>query len=173
MEISAPDIHLGVGSSSHGKMTGEMLARIEEVLVERKPDMRMPEEQNRIVTDHLYSLLFCPTDSAVTNQTKVGITRGVYQVGDIMLCATLHYWCKVEEQLASGGTFLPGLAFGAHIRCIAPVGHFAMLELEIRYSRIITDSGNVQKKGYFSASRASPCATRPSGPRPSRRAETH
>jgi UDP-GlcNAc3NAcA epimerase len=44
----------------------------------------MPEEINRVISDHLSTLLFCPTDRAVDNLKKEGITRGVYQVGDVM-----------------------------------------------------------------------------------------
>jgi UDP-N-acetylglucosamine 2-epimerase len=53
--------------------------------------MRMPEEQNRILTDHLSTWLFCPTDTAVKNLGREGITNGVHQVGDIMYDATLYY----------------------------------------------------------------------------------
>lgn len=44
----------------------------------------MPEEQNRVVADHLSTLLFCPTDAAVRNLAAEGITRGVHLVGDVM-----------------------------------------------------------------------------------------
>ena len=45
----------------------------------------MPEEQNRVVTDHLSAILFCPTETAVRNLGAEGITRGVHLVGDVML----------------------------------------------------------------------------------------
>jgi len=44
----------------------------------------MPEEINRVLTDHVSSLLFCPTPTAVKNLKREGITRGVYLVGDVM-----------------------------------------------------------------------------------------
>lgn len=44
----------------------------------------MPEEQNRIVTDHLSQLLFVPTRVAVQNLAREGITDGVHVVGDVM-----------------------------------------------------------------------------------------
>jgi UDP-GlcNAc3NAcA epimerase len=44
----------------------------------------MPEEINRILSDQVSDLLFCPTDAAVENLKKEGITDGVHQVGDVM-----------------------------------------------------------------------------------------
>ncbi len=44
----------------------------------------MPEEINRVLTDHVSTLLFCPTDAAVENLAKEGITQGVHRVGDVM-----------------------------------------------------------------------------------------
>jgi UDP-GlcNAc3NAcA epimerase len=39
MEIPEPDVNLGIGSRTHGRMTGEMLAAIEILLMERRPDI--------------------------------------------------------------------------------------------------------------------------------------
>lgn len=39
MGIPAPDYHLGIGSGSHGHQTGEMLKKIEEVIISEKPDV--------------------------------------------------------------------------------------------------------------------------------------
>jgi len=44
----------------------------------------MPEEINRVVADHLSTLLFCPSQTAVNNLAAEGITRGVHLVGDVM-----------------------------------------------------------------------------------------
>ena len=44
----------------------------------------MPEEINRVVTDHLSSLLFCPSQTAVDNLATEGITKGVHLIGDVM-----------------------------------------------------------------------------------------
>jgi UDP-N-acetylglucosamine 2-epimerase len=45
----------------------------------------MPEEVNRVVADHVSSLLLCPTNAAVANLAAEGITDGVALVGDVML----------------------------------------------------------------------------------------
>lgn len=42
----------------------------------------MPEEQNRILTDHISDLLFCPTETAVNHLKNEGITKGVSLTGD-------------------------------------------------------------------------------------------
>ncbi len=50
----------------------------------------MPEEQNRLLTDHISDLLLCPTQTAVENLKKEGITSGVIHTGDIMYDAVLR-----------------------------------------------------------------------------------
>jgi UDP-GlcNAc3NAcA epimerase len=59
------------------------LAHVEAGL--RSFDMRMPEEVNRVLTDRLSRLLFCPSETAVANLAAEGITRGVELVGDVMV----------------------------------------------------------------------------------------
>jgi UDP-GlcNAc3NAcA epimerase len=50
----------------------------------RSFDPSMPEEVNRRLTDHVSTLLFCPTRTAVLNLRREGITKGVHEVGDVM-----------------------------------------------------------------------------------------
>ncbi len=50
----------------------------------RNFDQAMPEEINRVVSDHLSSRLFCPTEVSRQNLHSEGITRGVELVGDVM-----------------------------------------------------------------------------------------
>ena len=58
----------------------------------------MPEEINRILTDHVSSLLFCPTHAAVANLANEGITRGVHHIGDVMYDAALLFGEIVERE---------------------------------------------------------------------------
>lgn len=58
----------------------------------RSFDQSMPEEQNRIVADHLATLLFTPTPAATANLQREGISvEKIAQVGDVMFDATLYY----------------------------------------------------------------------------------
>lgn len=134
LSLAAPDYYLGVGSGLHGEQSGEMLKRIEGVLLKEKPDYvlvygdtnstlagalaaaklhipvahveaglrsfnrRMPEEINRVVTDHLSSLLFCPTETAVENLAREGITAGVKLVGDVMYDVLLYNLRIAQER---------------------------------------------------------------------------
>jgi UDP-N-acetylglucosamine 2-epimerase len=61
----------------------------------RSYNQAMPEEVNRLLTDHLSTFLFCPTDQAVRNLSKEGIKNGerriVKEVGDVMYDSILYY----------------------------------------------------------------------------------
>jgi UDP-N-acetylglucosamine 2-epimerase len=62
----------------------------------------MPEEINRLLTDHLSTLLFCPTAQAVRNLLREGIKNGknkiVKKVGDVMYDSILYYSNIAEKK---------------------------------------------------------------------------
>ena len=58
----------------------------------------MPEEINRVVTDHLSVLLFCPTQTAVHNLAREGVTEHVHAVGDVMYDTTLAAVAHAESR---------------------------------------------------------------------------
>jgi UDP-N-acetylglucosamine 2-epimerase (non-hydrolysing) len=118
--IPAPDVHLGVGSGSHGVQTGAMLSGLDAVLDEHRPDWtlvygdtnstiaaalaavkmhlpvahleaglrsfnrRMPEEHNRVLTDHAADLLLAPTEVAMGHLSNEGLSDRAVNVGDVM-----------------------------------------------------------------------------------------
>jgi len=57
----------------------------------RSFNRRMPEEINRVLTDHVSDILFCPTETAVKNLANEGISVGIYLVGDVMYDCVLFY----------------------------------------------------------------------------------
>ncbi|MDR0573168.1 MAG: UDP-N-acetylglucosamine 2-epimerase (non-hydrolyzing) [Tannerella sp.] len=58
----------------------------------------MPEEINRMLTDHLSSMLFCPTYKAMENLAKENITNGIFYTGDVMYDAALSFGKMAEEK---------------------------------------------------------------------------
>ena len=63
----------------------------------RSFNMAMPEEQNRILTDHISSFLFCPTQTAVKHLKNENITQNVYLIGDVMCDAVLFYLNRIKQ----------------------------------------------------------------------------
>ena len=64
----------------------------------RSFNRRMPEEVNRVLTDHAASLLFAPTETAVAHLAREGISGASVQlVGDVMYDAALFYGEKAER----------------------------------------------------------------------------
>jgi UDP-N-acetylglucosamine 2-epimerase len=63
------------------------LAHVEAGL--RSFNREMPVEHNRVISDHLSTLLFCPTQTAVKNLEHEGISKEVHRVGDVMYDSVL------------------------------------------------------------------------------------
>ncbi len=59
----------------------------------------MPEEINRVLTDHISSLLFCPSPVSVENLRKEGITKNVHEVGDTMTEVLLDIQDRIRDNV--------------------------------------------------------------------------
>jgi UDP-GlcNAc3NAcA epimerase len=165
LDLPPPDHHLGVGSAPHGRQTAQILERLEDVLLQEKPDRvlvygdtnstlagalaavklhiplahveaglrsydrRMPEEINRVLTDHCADLLFCPTVTAVENLAREGITNGVHLVGDVMYDSLLQQTPDAGDarQILRGWGLEPGEYFLATVHRAANTDDAARL----------------------------------------------
>jgi UDP-GlcNAc3NAcA epimerase len=65
----------------------------------RMHDKNIPEEINRVVTDHISSMLFAPTPLCLDNLHREGLTKGVYLTGDVMLDCFLHFSKEAEKRI--------------------------------------------------------------------------
>ncbi len=72
----------------------------------RSGNRAMPEEVNRIATDGLSSLLFCPTEAAVGHLEREGVRKGVHRVGDVMADILRHYEHSIAARRASEPYYL-------------------------------------------------------------------
>lgn len=131
--IPAPDVHLGVGSGSHGEQTGKMLEKLDGVLMDYQPDWvlvygdtnstlaaavsavklhfpiahleaglrsfnrLMPEEHNRVLTDHAADLLLAPTQVAAEHLAREGLAERTVVVGDVMTDVLLTEVAQLDE----------------------------------------------------------------------------
>lgn len=142
--IPAPDIHLGVGSGSHGAQTGAMLAQLDPIFDAQRPDWvlvygdtnstvaaalaavklhvpvahleaglrsfnrRMPEEHNRVLTDHASDLLLAPTEVAMGHLADENLSDRAVLVGDVMVDVCL----LVRDRILASGEQPGGLPDG-------------------------------------------------------------
>jgi UDP-N-acetylglucosamine 2-epimerase (non-hydrolysing) len=141
LAIPQPDVHLGVGSGSHGVQTGTMLSALDGVLDAQRPDWvlvygdtnstiagtlsavkmhlpvahleaglrsfnrAMPEEHNRVLTDHAADLLLAPTQVAVDHLASEGLAKRTVLVGDVMtdVCFRVRDAVLADPPPAPGG----------------------------------------------------------------------
>ena len=82
----------------------------------RSFDRSMPEEVNRVLTDHASDLLFVPTGNGVSNLAHEGIEKGVYRVGDVMVDALFF-----NQELAGRSDILQQLDLDAGSYYLATV----------------------------------------------------
>ena len=103
VEKEKPDVILVYGDTNSTLAGAAVAAKLHIPIIHieaglRSYNKRMPEEINRIMTDHISTMLFAPTDNAVENLRLEGITEGVHQVGDVMYDAVKYNIGLAEER---------------------------------------------------------------------------
>lgn len=113
IEARRPDwivVYGDTNSTLAGALSGRFLsvpvAHIEAGL--RSYNREMPEETNRVLTDHVSTLLFCPTRTAVENLAREGITSGVHMVGDVMIDVLLRFRERAGTAILDANRLTPG-----------------------------------------------------------------
>jgi UDP-N-acetylglucosamine 2-epimerase len=239
-DLPRPDYNLEVGSGNPAYQIGEMIRRLEPVLLKtrfdlvivygdtnstfagalaasrlgtkvahvesglRSFDRRMPEEVNRVLTDHIADYLFAPTRTAVKNLEKERVYGEVVYTGDVSVetvrkaagfasksrimteldlepksymlftmhraentdsKASLASVIRAFEQLQETKIVFPihprtagvlketglmeRLRRCRNVQVIQPVGYVGFVRLMQGASKIMTDSGGVQKEAYL------------------------
>lgn len=100
----------------------------------RSFNRRMPEEINRVMTDHLSDVLFCPTAAAVVNLRREGIRHNVYRVGDIMYDAVITHRALAMER----SDLLPRLGLTPREYCLATIHRPENTDSAEKLSSILT-----------------------------------
>ena len=199
------DVNSTVAGALVGAKLGIPVIHVESGL--RSFNKSMPEEINRIATDHISDLLFAPTHLAMDNLKNEGLEKIAYYSGDVMYdmilhglemaktkstiletlkltpknyyLATLHRPYNVDEPdqlkaivaglnqveqpiiLAAHPRLKKNLekfniSFADHVHITKPFGYFDFVKLQANASKVITDSGGVQKEAFFLKT---PCIT--------------
>jgi UDP-N-acetylglucosamine 2-epimerase (non-hydrolysing) len=99
----------------------------------RSFNREMPEEINRVVTDHISDLLFAPTKTAVSNLKKEGVKDGVHLTGDCMYDALLY-----NKKLSSKSTVVKDLGLEPEGYLVATVHRPSNTDVEKNLKSIIT-----------------------------------
>ena len=140
----------------------------------RSYNMRMPEEQNRILTDRISSVLFCPTEVATSNLQAEGyddLDIQVAKVGDVMYDAALFYSNRARQpgwfstlnirndfalatihraENTDNSDRLREIVLALNeVHRATPVGYLEMVYLLKSCAFVLSDSGGVQKEAYY------------------------
>ena len=99
----------------------------------RSFNKRMPEEINRILTDHVSDLLLCSTQAGIDNLAAEGVTRGVHHVGDVMFDATM----SVAERARARSDALERLGLAAGGYALATIHRAENTDDDARLARIM------------------------------------
>jgi len=118
IEAERPDVVLTYGDTNSTLAAALATAKLPPPLAHveaglRANDMSIPEEVNRVVTDHVSDLLLAPTENAVRNLGREGITEGVVRTGDVMYDALL--WARDRAADRTDALADLGLSAGEYV----------------------------------------------------------
>lgn len=99
----------------------------------RSFNRRMPEEINRIITDHVSTLLFCPTQTAMQNLKNEGIVKGVHATGDVMFDTTI----AAVERAKGRSTILDDLKLTPRHYSVATIHRAENTDDPARFARVV------------------------------------
>ena len=175
LDMGLPSYNLEVASGSHAYQTGEILKRLDPVMVKERPELvlvygdtnstlaaaltaaklnvpvahveaglrsfnrRMPEEINRVLTDHVSTLLFCPTTAAIKNLEREGIVSNVWSTGDVMFDVALQFSGKSKAK----STILHDLGIRPNKYILATVHRVENTDQKDRLSNIFGGLGKI------------------------------
>lgn len=244
--LPTPNHNLNVGSGTANYQIGQMLQKLEKVLLNLNPDLvlvygdtnstvagaiaankcnykighvesglrsfdrTMPEEINRILTDHLSDLLFSPTKTALKNLKRESVSGQVFNTGDLSveilnesvkigssvlneyrlspksyILMTIHRAENTNsfdnlksilniiknldsahkiifpihprtENLLKRNGLMNSILSCKNVKIISPLGYSDFITLIKNASKVITDSGGIQKEAYLLKT---PCIT--------------
>ncbi len=112
----------------------------------RSFNRQMPEEINRILTDHLSSFLFCPTLKAVEHLKREGITKGVFHVGDVMYDAAIQAMHRAEQLTGEFGDSLERFGLEPDNYFLATVHRAENTDYKQRLYSILSALAELNKK---------------------------
>jgi len=176
--IPHPDVHLGIGSGSHGAQTGAMLAALDDVFIEQSPDWvlvygdtnstlaaaisavklhipvahleaglrsfnrKMPEEHNRVLTDHAADLCLAPTQVAMNHLANEGLASRSQLVGDVMADVLFQVRDRV---LGATNTLAEELGLGGQEFLVATIHRAENTDDSARLAQIVEGLSRLDK----------------------------
>ncbi|MFD1588320.1 non-hydrolyzing UDP-N-acetylglucosamine 2-epimerase [Halorientalis brevis] len=148
----APDVVLVYGDTN-STLAGALVGSKRDVVVAhveaglRSYNRSMPEETNRVLTDHCSDLLFVPSERAVETLANEGITRGVYDTGDVMYDSLL----AVRERARDCSSIVDELGHTDGKYVLATVHRAANTDNPDRLESILTGLSNAPSPVVFPA----------------------
>ena len=126
-----------IAASIVASKMGIRLAHIEAGL--RSFNRDMPEEINRIVSDHVSDLLFAPSDTGMSNLIKEGLEKRAVKTGDLMADVLFHFKDKLSNEVISQFNSKKGSYYLLTLHRPASVDNTEMLDWMVKQVAAINE----------------------------------